>query len=132
MNTLQGKITAVKTHGNLSLVNILVGEVRISSIIIETPDSVGYLREGHDINVLFKETEVIISIDDEPRVSLRNRFPSTILRINKGVLLSELTLQTEGTEISSIITTNAVEQLDLKEGDKVLALIKTNEIMLSE
>jgi molybdopterin-binding protein len=34
--------------------------------------------------------------------------------------------------ISSIITTNAVKQLELKEGVAVTAMVKTNEILISE
>ena len=132
MNCLQGKITTLNVYENLTLVSIKVGEVIMKSIVIETPETCSYLVEGKTIKVLFKETEVIIGIGTNLKISLRNRFECTIKHIEQGVLLSKLTLLTEGYELFSIITTNAVKQLELTEGQQVLAMIKTNEIMLSE
>lgn len=132
MNCLQGKVESLNVYNNLTLVSIKVGDVIMKSIVIETPDTCPYLAEGKPIKVLFKETEVVIGKGENLNISLQNRFECTIKHIKKGVLLSKLTLATQGTEIFSIITTNAVNQLELKDGQQVLAMIKTNEIMLSE
>ncbi len=132
MNCLQGKITLLKVYENLTLVSIQVGEVLMKSIVIETPETCSYLVKNKEIKVLFKETEVIIGKGSNLKISLQNRFECTIKHIEKGILLSKLTLATHGTEIFSIITSNAVEQLGLSLGQQVQALVKTNEIMLSE
>ena len=132
MNCLQGKVESLNIYDNLTLASIKVGDVMMKSIVIETPDTCPYLVKGKPIKVLFKETEVVIGKGENLAISLQNRFNCTIKHIEKGVLLSKLTLATQGTEIFSIITTNAVAQLELKEGQQVLAMIKTNEIMLSE
>jgi len=47
------------------------------------------------------------------------------------MILCQISLVTHGNTIESIITRNACDQLDLKENDTVVALIKTNEISLS-
>ena len=132
MNCLQGKIESLNVHDNLTLATIKVGDVLMKSIVIETPDTCAYLVKGKPINVLFKETEVVIGKGDNLAISLQNRFNCIIQHIEKGVLLSKLTLASQDTEVFSIITTNAVAQLALKKGQHVLAMIKTNEIMLSE
>lgn len=132
MNILKGKIVSVVTHDNLSLVNINIGKTRLTSVIIETPKTADYLKEGNEINVLFKETEVIIGKNINHNISLQNRFSCTIKNIVRGKLLSRLELNFNDLNISSIITTNAVNQLDLKQGEEVVAMVKTNEIMLSE
>ncbi len=132
MNCLQGKITQLDVYENLTLVSIRVGEVIMKSIVIETPSSCSYLVEGKAIKALFKETEVIIGKGNNLGISLQNRFNCIITHIEQGVLLSKLTLATQGNELFSIITTNAVKQLGLSKGQEVLAMIKTNEIMLSE
>jgi len=132
MNSLQGKITSIENQGNLSLVTIKAGPITLKSIVIETPASAGYLKEGKEINILFKETEVIIGKENDAQISLQNRIPCTILNIKKGALLSKLSLKYEEYLIGSVITSRAVEQLNLSEGDKVVAFIKTNEVMLSQ
>ena len=132
MNTLPAEITSVKVHGNLSLVELKLEGTNFKSIVIETPATASYLKKGNTINVLFKETEVVIGKGNNRAISLRNLLVCTITNIEKGVLLCRLSLKFKAHSIVSIITTNAVEQLDLKEGEQITAMIKTNEIMLSE
>ena len=132
MNSLSGIINQIEVNGSLSLVGIKVGECDFKSIVVETPDSAEFLQIDGSINVLFKETEVIISTDSNPQISLRNKMKATIKAIDKGKLLSKLTMETNAGKVVSIITTNAVKQLNLVEGGQVLAMVKTNEVLLSE
>ena len=132
MNSLKGEIEHIDISGNLSLVGIKVGDCQFKSIVVETPETVDYLRVGGAVDVLFKETEVIIGIGDNMQISLRNKMISTITSIEKGKLLAKLVLQTNAGEVISIITSNAVENLNLKEGLQVMAMVKTNEILLAK
>ena len=108
-----------------------MSNVIITSIVIETPKTARYLKVGVPIKVMFKETEVIIGKISKD-ISLQNRIPVKVVKIKKGQLLSQVDLQFGKLTISSIITSNAVEQLQLAVGTDVIAMIKTNEIMLSE
>lgn len=133
MNSLNGHIKEVQVNGSLSLVTVaLSDQILFTTIIIETPETVSYLSAGHLVKVLFKETEVIIGKDIKHLISLQNRIRGVIKRIDRGLLLSKLLISTPVGEISSIITTNAVDQLGLEEELVVWAMVKTNEIMLSE
>lgn len=132
MNVLTGSIKSIQNHGNLSLVLVTVASVDLTSIVIETPQSADYLKIGTTVKVMFKETEVIIARKGEYAISLQNQIPVSILKINEGLLLSELTLDYQGSFIRSIITTRAVKKLALSPGDEVMAMIKTNELMLAK
>jgi len=132
MNRLEGSIEKIRVCESLSLVTIDCLGQRLSSIIIETPKTVDYLIEKNSIQVLFKETEVIIGLGSNQSVSLQNQLPCKITSIKKGELLSAINLDFKGMTIRSIITSNAVNQLELKAGMEVLALIKTNEVMLAK
>ncbi|TSE11354.1 MULTISPECIES: TOBE domain-containing protein [Aquimarina] len=132
MNILKGKITAVKTNGNLSLVEIDVDNISFKTIVVETPDTASYLTKGNIVKVIFKETEVIIGKGVEHAVSMQNKIVGKILTIENGELLSKLTIDIGVGNIVSIITTNAVQELRLQVDEKITAMIKTNEIMLSE
>ena len=131
MNILPGIIEEFQTHGNLTLVKVRIEDLLFTTIVIETPESVGYLKQDCPIKVMFKETEVIISKDNQD-ISLQNRIPSVVEEIKQGQLLSHLILKYRSYLIGSIITSNAVNQLQIKPGSEVVAMIKTNEIMLSE
>lgn len=137
MNSLAGKITTILSEGDMSLVNVLVKGQVFHSVIIDTPATNTSLRIGQPVRVLFKETEVMIArLTTEPLViSVRNQLPCRIRKIDAGKLLCELTLDWQPGDdhlaIRSIITRNACEQLDLKENDLVIALVKTNEVSLA-
>ncbi|MFT6783547.1 MAG: molybdate transport system regulatory protein [Saprospiraceae bacterium] len=131
MNTLTGKRIEVKVEDHLSPVKVDVSGVLFSTIVIDTPASSGYLQVDNMVQVIFKETEVIIGRGSDHQVSLRNQVNGAISEIDQGVLLSKVVVSTDIGPITSIITSGAIINLNLKLGDKVAAMIKTNEIMLS-
>ena len=89
-----------------------------------------YLRAGTSVKALIKETEVIIAPDGECNVSIQNKLKCTLLAIERGKLLSRLKKQFGSNEINSIVPTRALNQLGLREGQDVIALVKVNEVML--
>lgn len=117
----------------MSLVTVQAdGDVVLKAIVIETPDTASRMKTGNPIAVLFKETEVIIGTRDNHAISLQNRIPGTINHVEKGALLSRIKIDTPAGEIISIISTNAVSQLGLQSGSEITAMVKLNEMMLSE
>ncbi len=131
MNILSGNITNIQGSDSLSLVKIEVGGLIFTSIIIDTPESETYFKIGNAVKIYFKETEVIIAKNEPLNISIQNKIPCTIIAMKIGVILTELHLRFGDMNIKSLITTNAIKTLNLKNGDVVLALIKTNEVSLS-
>ncbi len=132
MNILEGKITTIRTHGSVSLVTLQIGPVFLNTIILETQDTASYLKQEHLVKVMFKETEVIIGKSIDLLVSIQNKVTGEILDIEKGALLSKVIIDTVIGTIIAIITSDAAQQLQLKVGEHVTAMIKTTEIMLSK
>ncbi|MFV7234070.1 MULTISPECIES: TOBE domain-containing protein [Flavobacterium] len=131
MNTLNGTITTIQSHEGISLVKVKSGNTIFTSIVLDSPETVSYLKTDYPVKILFKETEVIVAKDLNPNISIQNRVLCSIQSIKKGAILSQIDLLFGELIIKSIITTNACDQLELKEKDTVLALIKTNEVSLS-
>lgn len=131
MNTLKGEIASVTVNGSLSLVKVKAGGAWLSAIVIDTPETAPYLQSGNAINVIFKETEVIIGKGTNHAISLQNKMVGKIRSIESGDLLCKLILDTTAGEVTSIITTHALNQLQLQAGTEVTAMVKTNEMMLS-
>ena len=133
MNRVRGHIADIKVNGSLSLVAVDIdAKVVLKSIVIETPETASYLTIGNKVEVLFKETEVVIGTAVDHAISLQNRIHGTITKIERGELISSVVLDTAVGVLVSVISTAAVDSLGLKERFKVLAMIKLNEIMLSE
>jgi molybdate transport system regulatory protein len=132
MNQLQGTITAIESAGDISLVSIAAAGESFSALVIDTPATAAYLQTGKDIVMVFKETEMSIGKDLAGGLSLRNRFPARVRQIEAGTILSSVHLDFKGTPLQAIITTRSVAELQLAAGDKVVGLVKTNEISLTE
>ena len=132
MNRLKGKIELINSHDELLLIELNVQETKMKAIIIGKPNDYSYLEIGNETAILFKETEVTISINKDLNISTQNKLTCIVDSIKKGRLLSQVNLNFNGVILSSIVTTSSVENLNLKHSDIVTALIKTNEIILSE
>lgn len=109
----------------------LSGGVEISAIVIETPETAPYLKQGGPISVLFKETEVILSTGKAEQIGIQNRIPGEVRQVETGTLLSKVALVTPMGELEAIIASAELKAMGLAEGDRVTALIKINEVMLS-
>ena len=130
MNRFKGIIKEIETSGSLSLVKVDVQDTLFSTIIIDTPETLTSLQLGHSVDVINKESEV--ELGKEPfQISLQNRVPGNIKKIERNELLSKVELNTAIGMITALITTKAVLDLGLLDGEDATALIKTNEIMLS-
>ncbi|OQX74427.1 MAG: hypothetical protein B6D59_02365 [Campylobacteraceae bacterium 4484_4] len=132
MNRLKGTVTAISHSGELSLVDVACEGTSLSAFVLEAPEQAPFIRIGNDVWILFKETEVSIAKDFSGELSLRNRFESRITKIRTGELLTELTLDFNGTSIVSIISRRSSDRMGLKVGDQVTGLVKANEITLME
>lgn len=132
MNRLHGIIAFVESADHLSLVDVEVAGDLFTAILMETPASAAWLKIGHPVAVLFKETEVSLAKNLSGQISLRNRMAARVEAIRKGKLLAEVRLDYRGHTVVSVITTRSVERLKLVPGDAVEGLVKANEVTLLE
>jgi molybdate transport system regulatory protein len=66
-------------------------------------------------------------------LSARNRIEGVVKEIKKGEVASTVKIEvSKPMTITSMITKEAVEELGIKEGDKVEAVIKATEVMVSK
>lgn len=129
MNRLLGRIVAIEAAQGLSLIDIQTRGTHIAAIVLETPETSEYLRQGREVWVLFKETEVALGLD-EGRTSYLNVLDGRIAQARVGKVVAEVSVWTQAGEVTSIITRRSFERLGLKEGDRVKAIIKSTEVAL--
>ena len=129
MNCLNGTISNIRGEQSLSIVSIDVNGIKMSSVVIESPDS-ARLQPGQEVQVLFKETEVVLGLPGNHQISLQNRIPCIVEEIDSGGLLARVKMRHNGLIVESIVTDRAIEQLGIKSGSEVIAMIKTNEVLL--
>ncbi|MGO8950899.1 MAG: TOBE domain-containing protein [Ktedonobacterales bacterium] len=66
-------------------------------------------------------------------LSARNQLSGTIIEIQLGAIMAEVTVElTGGQEMVAAITRGSVDRLGLKVGDQVTAIVKATEVMLGK
>ncbi|MGE5187795.1 MAG: TOBE domain-containing protein [Betaproteobacteria bacterium] len=67
------------------------------------------------------------------KLSARNQFNGKIVNIEKGVITAKVKVEvTVPVTITAVITKDAVEDLNLKVGDAVAAIVKSTEVMIAK
>ncbi|MDR3592037.1 MAG: TOBE domain-containing protein [Negativicutes bacterium] len=64
------------------------------------------------------------------KISGRNKLQATVKEVVKGSVMAKVVMDYKGDELAAVITLDSVEELDLKPGDKVTALVKATEMMV--
>nr|WP_255679969.1 TOBE domain-containing protein [Methanosarcina sp. DH2] len=66
------------------------------------------------------------------KLSARNKLPGRVLEVEKSGLVSKITIELEPSVLTSVVTEEAVEKLDIKPGDRIYAVIKSTEVMVAK
>jgi len=66
------------------------------------------------------------------RLSARNQLRGTVRSINRGAAIANVEIEVEGQRVVASITVEAVDSLEIREGDEVTAVIKASDVMLAK
>jgi molybdate transport system regulatory protein len=67
------------------------------------------------------------------KLSARNQFKGKVVAVEKGVITAKVKVEVQmPVTVTAVITKEAVEELDIKEGDEVVAIVKSTEIMIAK
>ncbi|HEY3364085.1 MAG TPA: TOBE domain-containing protein [Symbiobacteriaceae bacterium] len=66
------------------------------------------------------------------KLSTRNQLKATVKSIETAGLMSKVVLDVGGQTITSMITADAVTELELKAGDHVAAMVKSTSVMVAK
>lgn len=65
------------------------------------------------------------------KVSARNLIPGTVKKVNIGMVNAEVVIEAApGVEVVSVITKESVENMGIKEGSQVKAMVKATSVMI--
>ncbi len=66
------------------------------------------------------------------QVSARNRLRGTIVRVKLGEVMAQVTVRIGRSLVDAVITRESAEELRLRRGDRVTALVKSTEVMIAK
>lgn len=87
--------------------------------------------DGVDLAKLATErAPVVSSADAAVAGSARNRFVGLVTEVRSDPVMSQVTLQCGPFEVTSLMSTDAVHELDLKPGSVATAVIKATNVIV--
>ncbi|AEF19319.1 MULTISPECIES: TOBE domain-containing protein [unclassified Hydrogenobaculum] len=135
-NQLLGKVSAVEKAQAVSevVISIRNGATIKSVITTEAVDTID-LKPGKDVVAIVKSSDVILGVGEE----VEKLYPLSVRNILKGDVkqivesdVNSLVKVDIGAEltISSVITTESLKELGIKEGSSVYVIIKASNVMI--
>lgn len=130
-NKFIGKVTDVTRGAVNGIVKIELsnGQHITSSITLEAIDDLD-ITVGKEVTAIIKSTSVLIG-RGQLTLSARNKLSGTIIDINRGAVNAIVKVELpSNVVISSSITLDAVDELDLTVGTEVTAVVKASEVLI--
>jgi molybdate transport system regulatory protein len=95
------------------------------SLLAEYRELEGYL------NVVLGDVKA--SEVKDVKLSARNNFKGKVVAVEKGIITAKVKIEVKTPiTITAVITKDAVEDLDIKVGDEVTAIVKSTEVMVGK
>lgn len=66
------------------------------------------------------------------KLSARNALKGKVVEITKGQVVAKVKMDIGGQSITSLVSVEAIDDLDLKVGDDVSAIVKSTEVMIGK
>ena len=133
-NRIETKIVSVDRGAVNAKIMLRAPEGTMLSAIVtvESVDALS-LAAGDIVRALFKASHVLIATGEIPNISARNRLPGKVEKFVQGAVNVELFIRLdEGDVLTSIITNEALNELQIREGTRVVAIIKASDVMIAK
>ncbi|MBB6460913.1 TOBE domain-containing protein [Flammeovirga kamogawensis] len=131
MNSFKGTITKITSEGIASLVYVNCSSITFKIVVLDNEETNQKLKIDATVSVLFKNTEVILSINSLNKSSIENSLEGKITSIDTGKIMSNLIITTSIGNIKALITSEQLNVLNLSLDTSVYLGIKSNEIMIA-
>lgn len=129
MSKIVATVQKIQNIDNLHIVSFLCDDVKLKMMSLDISANI---KEGKKVLLNTKPSSISLARDLQGQISISNKLDVKIISILKGELLSIITLDFKGFKLESLLTTVSVEQMDLKEGEELNALIKASELYIAE
>ena len=88
------------------------------------------LKTGLHVNIKTKSTNISLAKNLQTDLSISNQLECEVVELNHGEILCSVKMKIQDTILESIITQNSALKIDIKVGDKIIALIKATDISI--
>lgn len=133
-NQLIGKVShitdgAVNDEVELSL----NGGGKLVAVVTRASKEALGLKVGKEAVALIKAPWVVLATEDcGYQFSARNQFPGEVMTLVRGAVNTTVHIKTDaGFELTAIITNEAADEMAVKNGHRLLALVKASSVLVA-
>lgn len=131
-NKLCGTIVKVIQGQIHAHVQIQWKDTPLSVIVTRASCDDMHLAVGDAISVLIKGTDVMLAKSFSGMLSARNRAKGVVKQIITADVLSKVVVESQGDTLHAFITNTSLQEMNIREGDEVTAIVKSTELILSK
>jgi len=130
-NKIQGRVSAIASGEAMSFVALDAQGTKIVAVVTNQGIAELNLKQNDQVTAVIKSTEVMLMKGGgQVTLSARNRFAGQIESIQKGAAMGLVTVKMGQFHLGAAITRDAIDEMGLKQGDQVTAVVKATEVML--
>jgi molybdopterin-binding protein len=131
MNSVSGVIDSVITDELFVKVDISRNGDHFSACILHSDNNFPCYKTGLPVSMIFKESDTIISVHNDPYISCRNRFLSKVISITSGAIMTRIVTCYDSVNIVSLVTSASAEKMTISPGCEITCMVKSTSIMLA-
>ncbi|WP_304545830.1 TOBE domain-containing protein [Sulfurimonas microaerophilic] len=128
MSDFIATIIDIQSVQSLHLVNLTFQGHNLSMISLELGDEV---EIGAEVKLCVKPSNVTLTKQCTEEISISNQLPSQISSIEFGEILTSVKLSFFDYQFETLITTHKAKQMNLQEGEEIIALINESDLSIS-
>jgi len=133
-NQISGRVADIQAGQAMSIVTVSAdGHTIVSAITNQAVHELG-LKKNDSVVALVKSTEAMIAKGEAGamKVSARNKIAGRIADVQRGAAMGSVTIDVGRWKLTAAITRQAIDDLQLTNGDQVTAFFKATEVMLQK
>jgi molybdate transport system regulatory protein len=130
-NQLFGKITKITKGAVNAEVELDIGEGNaiVSVITNSSVEALGF-EIGEEAYAIIKASWIILAKDKPTKISARNILKGTVKAVIPGAVNAEVKISLGDKTLAAIVTSEAIEELGIKDGDTVYTIFKASNVIL--
>ncbi len=133
-NQLKGTVETVTEGAVNGVVTVKVGQDTVTAdVTMDAIKDLG-LEAGKEATVVVKATSVMIAAGSVrlAGLSARNQLAGTVAKVTRGAVNGHVLLKLNGGgTLTSSVTNEAIDELDLAEGSPALGIVKASDVMVA-
>jgi molybdate transport system regulatory protein len=131
-NQIKGLFPSIQSGKAMTFVTLQAHGMHLASAITNDGAQELNLKQNDAVTAIVKATEVILAKGAIGPLSARNRLSGRVSSVQHGEAMGLVKVVVGQETVEAAITTQAIKEMGLKEGDQVTAIIKATEVILAK